>query len=302
MSARTAASHSASLQRHAEVRRLLDPDAVRRRLQPHAAYAAYAVAYLDPALFHLAEFYEITAGEKFGLIMHSRGGLGPSTFVLGTETNLLAVLARLHPGPRQVVLTCETSQVDQLLKTHNLWRPQTMLRMQIDEETYAKPASPAATRRLIDADAKELNRLYALEDHGIRYSGQQISNGVYFGAFNRGRLVAAAGTHIYSPQEGVAVIGNVFTHPDFRGHGYGTAVTAAVTESFLPSAKLIVLNVDPANRPARQIYERLGFTERARLIEATATRRNFGSPIPAARRAIARWRAAAPGSELVEIE
>ncbi len=301
MSAHTAASRTAGMRRHAEVRRLVDPEAVRRRLQPHAPYAAYALAYLDPSLFRQAEFYEVTAGEKFGLVMHSRGGLGPSTLVLGSETTLMAALIRLHPGPRQVVLTCETAQVDQLLTTHNLWRPQTMLRMQIQPETYNPPKSPAGTRRLIDADATELNRLYALEDQGIRYSGQQVSNGVYFGAFNRGRLVAAAGTHIYSAQEGVAVIGNVFTHPDFRGRGYGTAVTAAVTESFLPSSELIVLNVDPANRPARQIYERLGYIERARLIEATATRRNYGSPVPLLRRALARWRAVVPGSELVEI-
>ena len=70
----------------------------------------------------------------------------------------------------------------------------------------------------------------------------------------------------------MAILGltNVLTHPDFRGRGYGTAVTAAVTESFLPSSKLIVLNVDPANRPARQIYERLGYIERGRLIERSA--------------------------------
>ena len=302
MSTRAASRRSASLRRTAEVRRLIEPEAVRERLLPFAAYAASALAYLDPSLFRLAEFYEVRAGEKFGLVMHSRGGLGPSTFVLGSEPTLIAALMRLHPGPRQVVLTCETSQVDQLLTTHNLWRPQTMMRMQVETGTFTPPDSPAATRRLVDADATELNRLYALEDHGVRYSGHQVSNGVYFGAFTRGRLVAAAGTHIYSAHEGVAVLGNVFTHPDFRGRGYGAAVTTAVTESLLPSCKLVVLNVDPANRPARQIYERLGFSERARLTEATATRRNYGSLSPFLSRAIARWRAAAPGAELVEID
>lgn len=302
MTARTAPGTTGHIatRRAARIRRLLEPDAVRAILETSPAYSAYALAYLDPHLFDLAEFYQATAGDKRALIMHARGGLGPSTFSIG-EPALVATLMQLHPGQRQAFLTCETTHVDQILDTHNLWRPQTMLRMQVSRESFVRPDLNIEARRLIDADADDLNRLYALEDDGLHYSGRQVSDGIYYGVYNRGRLVSSAGTHIFSGYEGVAVVGNVFTHPDHRGHGYGTAATAAVTEHLLRTCPLIVLNVDPANRPARHIYDTLGYTEHGRLMEAMATRRSSITPIPAVRRAFARWRSGTPGVEVVEL-
>lgn len=275
----------------------MDPLQVRLRLTGAAAYGAYPLAYLDPLLFPLAEFYEATAGERHALLMHARGGMGTSSFLMG-HPQLLAALLSLHPGPRQTFVTCLQEHVESILISHNLWRPQTMLRMQLDREAFRPPSDRPDVRRLVEADARELNALYAIEDEGLRYCGRQISQGVYFGATHRGRLVAAAGTHIFSRREGVAVIGNVFTHPDYRGRGLGTAVTAAVTAYVVPFCRLVVLNVDPANRTARHIYQRLGFEDAGRLVEAMATRRYPLSPAALMRRLLARARSRVPGAEL----
>lgn len=295
-----ATTRKASLRRTATLRRLREPEEVRRLLRPARAFAAYALAYADSRLFPLAEFHEAAAGEKRALLMHARGGLGLSTLTLGSA-ELVAALLRLHPGPRQTFLTCEPEHVDVILPGHNLWRPQTMLRMQLTREAFQAPEEGAAVRRLIAADAAELNRLYAIEEDGLRYSGRQVIEGVYYGVHSRGRLVATAGTHIYSPGEGVAVIGNVFTHPDFRGRGFATAATAAVAAHVLASCDLVVLNVDPANRTARHVYERLGFSEVGRVVEAMATRRDALSPLPFLRRTLARWRATARDREVVDL-
>ena len=295
-----ATTRQASLRRTAVLRRLDDAAEVKRRLEAARPYTAYALAYVDPRLFPLAEFYEAAAGERRALIMHARGGLGPSTLALG-DAELVAALLRLHPGPRQSFLTCEPEHVDALLAGHNLWRPQTMLRMQLARDAFQPRPDPQPARRLIDADAADLNRLYSIEEDGLRYSGRQVLDGVYFGVHSRGRLVAAAGTHVYSPRERVAVIGNVFTHPDFRGRGFATATTAAVAAHVLASCDLVVLNVDPANRTARHIYENLGFVETGRLVEAMATQRYAASPLPFLRRTLARWRATEPQLEVVDL-
>jgi len=89
-----------------------------------------------------------------------------------------------------------------------------------------------------------------------------------------GRLVAIAGTHVVSRQEGVAVVGNVFTHPAYRGRGYATAATSAVTEALLDYCDYVVLTVDPRNTPAVAAYVRLGYREACQLLEASATRRD----------------------------
>jgi RimJ/RimL family protein N-acetyltransferase len=282
--------------RTAIVRQLRDPESIRARLNQQRAYAAYALGYLDDRRFPMAAFYEATSGERAALVMHARGGLGASMFTMG-DPALLGRLLSLHPGIRQAFVTCEPGHVDAVLTSHNVWRPQTMLRMQLTRQDFSPPKENPAVRRLVEADAFELNRLY--NEDSTRYTGRQIAEGIYFGADHRRWLVAAAGTHIYSKREGVAVIGNVFTHQDFRGRGLGTAVTAAVAAHLLQDCDLIVLNVDPANRTARHVYEQLGFKETGRLVEAMATRRRAYSPLPAIRRAVARYRATAPDTELV---
>ncbi len=284
----------------ARIQRLDRVADVRRSLEAVPAYAAYALAYLDPAIFRLARFYEATLKDRRAVVMHARGGLGPSTLLFG-DTTLLGALLKLHPGPRQTLLTCEPAHVEQALRSHNLWRPQTMLRMQLGAGGFRPPTRLDGVRRLGGMDAPDLNRLNALEGDGTSYTGRQINAGVYYGAFNRGRLAAAAGTHIHSKREGIGVVGNVFTHPDMRGRGYGTAVTAAVTAHLLQDCRLVVLNVDPANRPARQVYERLGYVEAARLVEALSTRRQPLSPLPLVRRLLARLRSGVSGAEAVPV-
>jgi RimJ/RimL family protein N-acetyltransferase len=286
------------LKRTATLRHLKDASEVRAHLQPSGAFAAYALAYLDPRFFPLADFHEIVTDDMRAIAMHARGGLGPSTLLLG-DPSLTARLLELHPGPRQVFLTCETRHVETIRATHDLWRPQRMLRLRLHRADFVNPSRPHHVRRLTGADAAELNCLYGEE--GSRHTGRQIVEGVYYGSYHRSRLVAAAGTHIYSSREGVGVIGNVYTRPDFRGRGFGTQVTGAVAAHLLQDCELIVLNVDPANQAARHVYKQLGFHEAGSLIEAMSTRRAAYSPLPLLRRAVARRWADRPSTEIIQI-
>jgi GNAT superfamily N-acetyltransferase len=62
-----------------------------------------------------------------------------------------------------------------------------------------------------------------------------------------------------SPAFGVARIGPVYTPPAVRGHGYGSAVTAAATREVLDSRAVPVLFTDLANPTSNAIYQRLGY-------------------------------------------
>ncbi len=62
------------------------------------------------------------------------------------------------------------------------------------------------------------------------------------------------------PAEGVSRIGPVYTAVDQRGHGYGSAVTAAATAwSRERGAEEVVLFTDLANPISNAIYQRIGF-------------------------------------------
>jgi ribosomal protein S18 acetylase RimI-like enzyme len=128
--------------------------------------------------------------------------------------------------------------------------------MWVDAEQF-RPF-PADVQRMLPVEIGELNRLYQL-GFASWLPASAISDGLYFGQRVNGRLVAAAGTHVISPAAKLAVVGNVMTHTEFRGRGYATAVTGAVTAELLKFCDQVVLNVRADNPPALAAYRRLGY-------------------------------------------
>ena len=73
--------------------------------------------------------------------------------------------------------------------------------------------------------------------------------------------MSVAGVHVCSQSYGVAALGNIATHPDFRKRGLGTAVTAKLCSSLLDIVESIGLNVKTDNVAALNCYRKLGFEE-----------------------------------------
>ncbi len=96
-----------------------------------------------------------------------------------------------------------------------------------------------------------------------------VSDGVFFGVCEGPSLVAAAGTHLLSREEGAAAIGNVYTRRDRRGRGFGRGVTGAVLDA-LAGIETIGLNVRADNEAALRLYESLGFVRHCEFYEALA--------------------------------
>lgn len=61
------------------------------------------------------------------------------------------------------------------------------------------------------------------------------------------------------PEAGCARIGPVYTPPTERGHGYGSAVTAAATRDILDLGAIPALFTDRANPTSNKIYQQLGY-------------------------------------------
>ncbi|GGU47847.1 GNAT family N-acetyltransferase [Lentzea flava] len=73
-----------------------------------------------------------------------------------------------------------------------------------------------------------------------------------------GVVVAWAGTTM--PVAGVSRVGPVYTPPEHRRHGYGAAVTAAVSRwAYGAGAEHVVLTADLANPTANSVYQGIGF-------------------------------------------
>ena len=130
-------------------------------------------------------------------------------------------------------------------------------------------------KRLGSTDLVALKKLYAdgeaTHESPDFFYDSMVPHGVFFGIYEGSEMIAAAGTHLFAPEEGAAAIGNVYTRRDRRGRGLGRIVTSAVLHR-LRHLKTVGLNVREDNIPAIRIYESLGFVKHCNFFEAIARR------------------------------
>ncbi|MFY1621067.1 GNAT family N-acetyltransferase [Micromonospora sp. WMMD736] len=106
------------------------------------------------------------------------------------------------------------------------------------QEAFGEPSNPAASARLMAA-AAELGDRFVVWVVGARPVSLAM---------------------VRAPVAGVARIGPVFTPRERRGHGYGSAVTAAAARlAQRMGAADVVLFTDLANPTSNAIYQRIGF-------------------------------------------
>ena len=289
------------------VRPLRDRERIRLLLEPEPAYSAYALGQLEPELFSQSEWWLAQADGREALLMHSRGGLGNALVTFGDSLALQALFS-LHPGPVQTFATFRVDHREALRQFFALAHDKPMLRMMVTADSFAVPAEEgeetadgSEVRRLSDSDIPAVDRLYSSEGNRFYYRARRIEEGVYFGVFSDQQLVAVAGTHAVCRENGIAVVGNVFTHPSHRNNHFALRATGAVTETLLQTCQQAVLTVAPENTAAIRAYSRLGYREECELIECGVTRKETFGLGTLARRLLARWRGRGKGGEMVTL-
>jgi len=240
-------------------------------LETDRLYAAYAIGDLEPGMFEqCAWFGAERSGRLEAAVMHFRGISPPALLLIGDPEGLRAALA-LARLPGEVCLTCRPEHVAMSSEFYSWAKVSPMWRMALRPDHF-RPVAGESTR-LLPEHSHQLADLYALGG-GDAFSPNQIARGVFYGIIADRRLIAVAGTHLVSRTYGVAAVGNVFTHPDCRGRGYGAATTSAVVAELLARGiRDIVLNVGEDNVPAIHLYERLGFELHCRFTEGPASPR-----------------------------
>ncbi|MGI8550482.1 MAG: GNAT family N-acetyltransferase [Dehalococcoidia bacterium] len=284
-----------------QVEELPDAASIRNILATRRSYAAYALGQLDPKLIGLVRSWQAKGTSGQAVVLFSGGGLGDALFAIG-ETGALEALLRLHRGPRHNYATCQPEHLPVLRRYYGIAHEQPMLRMAVNSANFRPsepPPDPVVLRRLRAPDVRGLNQLYNTEGAPAYYTAAHLRDGLYFGVFEEQRLVAVAGTHVISEAEAIAVVGNVFTHPQARRHGYARMATGAVTQELLLRCRDVVLTVDPDNEPAVRAYRRLGYQDECRLIEAAVIRKEVLGLASWLARMFARMRGRRQGVELV---
>ncbi len=257
---------------------LTDKQQILAFLQQDRLYAAYAIGDLEPSLFAQCQWFGAEAnGQIEALALFFTGLDPPALFTMGDNDGLAAILdSALQPG--RAYFTCRAEHLPVVEAFYALDEIEEMFRMTIAAADFRPVSGP--TTKLDPSHLDALRRLYRLGGRDA-FAPYQLQDGVYYGVeacteqseCAGGQLVSAAGTHLVSPTYGVAAVGNIFTHPDHRRRGYGTACTSHVVEELLAQGLDIVLNVNRENAEAISVYENLGFRKQCPYIEVIGNRK-----------------------------
>lgn len=242
-------------------------------LERDRLYAAYAICDLEEREFGRTRWgVASVADEVVSLVLEYNGPTPQPLFVMGRPDGIATILRDLI-RPRAAYVAMRPEMVAAVEGQYRVDAGPAMVRMWVDRVRF-RPY-PATVQRILPVEIGDLNRLYQL-GFASWLPSSTVAEGVYYGVRVNGSLVAAAGTHVVSPSARLAVIGNVLTQSDYRGRGFATAVTGAVTADLLRSCDQVVLNVRADNPPALNAYRRLGFAEYVRFEERLIHR--LGSP------------------------
>lgn len=132
-------------------------------------------------------------------------------------------------------------------------------KMVLNSKRFPNSVDCSRVIRLTENDLDHMLQLYEEAYPGNWFDPRMLRTRQYFGIKIENKLVSAAGIHVYSKKYRVAALGNIVTHPDYRGRGFAKSVTARLCRSLSESVDHIGLNVKANNTMAIALYEKLGF-------------------------------------------
>ena len=255
-----------------------DKSAIEGYLRQDIYLHLYALGDLDDFFWPHTEWYGLAESGSIRAIWMRYGAVSPPVLLALSTIENLAHSRRLLAGSIDLLqppLYAHVSPgLEKLFHRHYAVQSHgTHLKMAL---RLPEKAASVDTHDTIPLTNENLNEIVALYEHsypGHAFDPRMLETGQCFCMRKNGRIISAAGVHVYSRSYRVAAIGNVVTHPEFRQRGYGTRVTAGAVRSLLKTVDHIGLNVKADNAAAVRSYRKLGFEVHTRYTELTALSR-----------------------------
>jgi GNAT superfamily N-acetyltransferase len=245
---------------------LTDANDIRPLLHRDRLWGVYALGDLAPPMFPKTRWF----GPDLTMVLHDYGT--NILFAMGTAS----IREALDHVTWPVHLQVQQDALDEIGRYATIEHQKLMWRMSWSERSVAGGTlvPPAQPQRLSHVDVPALQALYgdgdATGEAPDFFHPSMVNDGVFFGVYDGPTLVAAAGTHLFAPEEDAVAIGNIYTMRDRRGRGLGRIATMAVLEA-VKDIKTVGLNVRADNLAALRLYESIGFVRHCPFYEGQAT-------------------------------
>ena len=232
----------------------------------------YAIGDLDDFFWpHTCWFGHRSGGKIDSVALLYTGLVLPTLIVMSEdispERELLSSIAHMLPDPVYCHFTPGLEiALERAYEMESRGKFQRMAL--IDTDALFKTDNPDVQLKV--SDQEELLAFYRTSYPGNWFDPRMLETGKYFCIRLDGKIISAGGIHVYSPRYRVGALGNIATHPEYRGSGFGTAVTAMVCRSMLETVDHVGLNVSVDNHAAISCYEKLGFRTVAPFVEFMA--------------------------------
>ncbi len=241
---------------------LHDKSEIERYLRQNTLIHLYELGDLDDFFWQYTMWYALKEAQQIQSLLMLYSAIKPPVLLAISENlpsmgNLLQSAMHLLPRSFYAHLSGDLSAVlttQYRLDSHGLHN-----KMALVDASRLELIDTSEVIQLTETDLDELQMLYRVSYPGNFFDPRMLETGHYYGIRRDAMLVSVAGVHVYSPRYKVGVVGNVTTHPAYRGKGLGTAVCARLCRELLKTVDHIGLNVKADNASAIASYKRLGF-------------------------------------------
>lgn len=237
-----------------------DKDEIEARLRRNTYLHLYSIGDLDDFFWKHTTWYGTDQGEPPPVLLYS-GSERPVLLALADESltqsqELLRLASPLLP--RRFYAHLSEGLIEILNEEYEIHSHGMHYKMGLTKQELLGKIDTTEVIQLQKSDLNDLEAFYNRSYPGNWFDARMLETG-YYGIRRGGELVSAAGVHVYSAVYKVAALGNIATHPEWRGQGLGTRVSARLCQELLKSVNHIGLNVKANNRAAIASYEKLGF-------------------------------------------
>lgn len=243
-----------------DVKILSDKKAILEYLEEDPELQIYSIGDLDDFYIERTTWFGLVDNNEIRAIALLYSGVEiPTLIALNRKTEPLAfLLGKIRPILPEKFYAHLSTQLIDVFGEENIIENFGLHYKMILKGTTEEMNDPAI-RRLTCDDEGSAWKFYREAYPGTWFDSRMLETGKYFGYYSGETLVGIAGVHVYSPEYGVAALGNIAVHPDFRGSGICYKLTSALCNDLSDNIRLTGLNVKSDNEPAIRCYQKAGF-------------------------------------------